>query len=118
MNESKPKKLELKKLAYAQVIYPIVPKDNVEYPLQCIIKWICPTDTTTVKVMQILITVVLCCTICFGNNYKSPFKPNKPQGAIKELIEHRFGDMKSFVDEMIATAMTIQGSGWVYLSKR
>jgi len=33
------------------------------------------------------------------------------------LIEHRFGDMKSFVDEMIATAMTIQGSGWVYLSK-
>ena len=42
---------------------------------------------------------------------------SKPEGAIKELIEHRFGDMSSFVDEMIKTAMTIQGSGWVYLSK-
>ena len=41
----------------------------------------------------------------------------KPEGAIKELIEHRFGDLKSFIDEMTKTAMTIQGSGWVYLSK-
>ena len=51
-----------------------------------------------------------------GTITKADFK--KPEGAIKELIEHRFGDMKSFWDEMIATAMTIQGSGWVYLSKR
>ena len=42
---------------------------------------------------------------------------SKPEGAIKELIEDKFGDLNSFVDEMIKTAMTIQGSGWVYLSK-
>ena len=43
---------------------------------------------------------------------------SKPEGAIKELIEDKFGDFNSFVDEMIKTAMTIQGSGWVYLSKK
>ena len=42
---------------------------------------------------------------------------SKPEGAIKELIEHRFGDLKSFIDEMTKTAMTIQGSWLVYLKQ-
>lgn len=49
--------------------------------------------------------------------YQTPKSSNKPTGAVLELIENKFKSFESFKDEFLKVAMTIQGSGWVYLSK-
>ena len=42
---------------------------------------------------------------------------NNPVGNIKELIESKHENYKNFKEKLIKEAMSIQGSGWVYLSK-
>ena len=42
---------------------------------------------------------------------------NAPTGPIKEFINDNFDNYNSFKDEVLLTAMKLQGSGWVYLSK-
>lgn len=42
---------------------------------------------------------------------------NKPTGAIKTLIERKFGSFDKFKDEVAERAMKLQGSNWIYLSK-
>ena len=54
----------------------------------------------------------------FWTQLQKPSGANNPIGAIKSLIEDKHKDYKTFKDNMIASAMTIQGSGWVYLSKK
>ena len=49
---------------------------------------------------------------------KAPSGSNLPKGSILEMINDKFGDYKNFQDELVKTAMGIQGSGWVYLSKK
>ena len=75
-------------------------------------------DTIKKKVILNLIMVVQCYTIYFGHNLKKPSGANNPVGAVKSLIEDKHKDYKTFKDSVIASAMTIQGSGWVYLSKK
>jgi superoxide dismutase, Fe-Mn family len=41
---------------------------------------------------------------------------NKPNGPIKGFIEKNYGSYDSFKDKFEEIAMTIQGSGWVYLA--
>ena len=117
MNESKPQKLELKKLAYATGdLAPVLSKDNVEYHYNVLSNGYVNRYNNGEGDADFNYGGAMLHNL-FWEQLQKPSSANKPQGAIKELIEHRFGDMKSFVDEMIATAMTIQGSGWVYLSK-
>jgi len=54
----------------------------------------------------------------FFPQLQPPKGSNKPTGASKELIESKFGDFDLFKEKFIETAMSIQGSGWVYLSKK
>ena len=42
---------------------------------------------------------------------------NKPTGEIKTLIESKHDSFEAFKKELIRSAMTIQGSGWVYVAK-
>lgn len=42
---------------------------------------------------------------------------NKPKGASLALIERKYGSFDKFKDEMKKEAMSIQGSGWVYMSR-
>lgn len=42
----------------------------------------------------------------------------KPTGAVLQFIEDNFGSFGLFKREFLKTAMGIQGSGWVYLSKK
>jgi Fe-Mn family superoxide dismutase len=42
---------------------------------------------------------------------------NAPEGDIKEFIEKHFKSFDAFKEEIEKTAMGIQGSGWVYLTK-
>jgi superoxide dismutase len=53
----------------------------------------------------------------FWAQLQKPKTGNNPSGTVKELIDKKFKDYKKFKEEMLGKAMSIQGSGWVYLSK-
>ena len=42
---------------------------------------------------------------------------NAPVGNIKQMIDDKYDNIKGFTEELVKTAMSIQGSGWVYMSK-
>jgi len=48
---------------------------------------------------------------------QSPVSGNKPEGASAELINRKFGTYLDFQKQLEKQAMSIQGSGWVYLSR-
>lgn len=53
----------------------------------------------------------------FFANLNPPKGSNKPAGISLELIESKFKSWEKFKEEFLKVAMSIQGSGWVYLSK-
>ena len=54
----------------------------------------------------------------FWTQLKKPTGTNNPVGYIKDLIDDKHENYKTFKEHVIEQAMTIQGSGWVYLSKK
>lgn len=50
----------------------------------------------------------------FFSQFKKPGTP-KPTGASLALILNEYGSFVNFKNEFLATAMTIQGSGWAYM---
>jgi Fe-Mn family superoxide dismutase len=42
---------------------------------------------------------------------------NKPVGASEALINKKYGNFNNFKKEFTAVAMSIQGSGWIYMSR-
>ena len=53
----------------------------------------------------------------FFGQFKSVDKSNKPFGNSLEFINKNFESFSKFKEEITKAAMSIQGSGWVYLSK-
>jgi len=53
----------------------------------------------------------------YFTQFRSPKGSNAPTGLIKEFIDEHFKSWISFKDKFKETAMKVQGSGWVYLSK-
>jgi len=53
----------------------------------------------------------------FWAQFRAPRTPNRPVGAALKLIEDNYNSYEDFKDQIIKAAKTIQGSGWVYLSK-
>jgi Fe-Mn family superoxide dismutase len=52
----------------------------------------------------------------FFAQFQKPLGSNKPSGASLDLINRHYKDFNSFKDEVLKSAMAIQGSGWVYLA--
>jgi superoxide dismutase, Fe-Mn family len=52
----------------------------------------------------------------FFPQLRAPKGANRPRGAVLELIESNFKTYEDFKEEFKKSAMSIQGSGWVYLS--
>jgi len=52
----------------------------------------------------------------YFSQFMPPENGNKPKGTILAFIEDNFGSWDKFKEQFLKTAMSIQGSGWVYLS--
>ena len=48
---------------------------------------------------------------------REPRSGNRPSGPVLALINRRYGDFAKFQEEVAKTAMGIQGSGWVYMTR-
>lgn len=46
-----------------------------------------------------------------------PKSGNKPKGSCQVLIDKKYGNFAEFKKEFAKVAMSIQGSGWVYMSR-
>jgi len=53
----------------------------------------------------------------FFAQFRAPRSPNNPTGSIAELIKRKFGNFSGFKSEILKTAMSLQGSHWIYLSR-
>lgn len=53
----------------------------------------------------------------FFPQLQPPSDNNKPHGKCLDLINSNFKSFKLFKEEFLRKAMSVQGSGWVYLSK-
>jgi Fe-Mn family superoxide dismutase len=51
------------------------------------------------------------------SQYRQPRNNNLPNGPVGNLIRSKFKDWEIFKEEFTEVALTIQGSGWVYLSR-
>lgn len=49
--------------------------------------------------------------------FQAPKTANKPNGPSLSLIERRYGSFDKFKEEFTKQAMSIQGSGWIYMSR-
>lgn len=49
--------------------------------------------------------------------YQIPSRSNSPDGQVLDLIEATYNSFEEFKDEFFKIAATIQGSGWVYLTR-
>jgi Fe-Mn family superoxide dismutase len=53
----------------------------------------------------------------FWAQLQKPKSSNSPTGEVKTFIERHFKTFDKFKEELLPMAMSIQGSGWVYLAK-
>lgn len=53
----------------------------------------------------------------FFPQLRAPSGRNAPTGSFLELVSEKYGSFNSFKDEFQRIAMSIQGSGWVYVDK-
>jgi Fe-Mn family superoxide dismutase len=51
----------------------------------------------------------------FFENLTPPRAANKPEGLSKSIIDSKYGSFDKFKDAVEKIAMSIQGSGWVYM---
>jgi superoxide dismutase, Fe-Mn family len=53
----------------------------------------------------------------YFDQFQSPTSSNNPEGLSLALILKHYDDFEDFKSQVEKTAMTIQGSGWVYLAR-
>jgi superoxide dismutase, Fe-Mn family len=53
----------------------------------------------------------------FWAQLQKPKSSNNPVGEVKTFIESNFKTFNEFKEQLLSSAMSIQGSGWVYLAK-
>ena len=114
--EAKEDKLEVAKLPYdLGDLSPVLSKDNVDYHYNVLTKGYVNRYNKKEGDPKFNYGGAMLHNL-FWTQLQKPGASN-PSGSIKELIETKHQSYKTFKEEIIEKAMSIQGSGWVYLSK-
>jgi len=117
MKEAKEEQLELEKLPYnLDALQPVLSKQNVDYHYDVLSRGYVTRYNNKEGDAD----------FNYGgaklhNLWWQQFKPAKESstidGPIKQTVFANYGDLKGLADKLVEAAMTIQGSGWVYLTK-
>ena len=117
LQEGRPDKLEIKGLPYkANELDPSISEDTINYHYGKLAKTYAERYNKGEGDPKFNEAGVFLHNILF-QQYRAPSGSNKPSGKIQEFIEEHFKSFDKFKEEFEKTAMSIQGSGWVYLAK-
>jgi Fe-Mn family superoxide dismutase len=113
----KPAKLETAPLPYERdALEPVMSKDTIEYHYDSLAKAYAKRynagegDPEFNRGGSLLHNL-------FFTQLQPPKRNNRPTGSVLKLIHDKHGSFDELKDKWLETAMSIQGSGWVYLSK-
>ncbi len=115
--EGKPNKLEIKRLPYdSNELSPAISEDTINYHYGKLAKAYADRFNNNEGDLNFNEAGVFLHNILF-QQYQPPSNSNKPTGGIEDFIIEHFTTFDLFKEEFEKTAMSIQGSGWVYLAK-
>ena len=117
MKEQKEEQLELQSLPYKITdLAPVLSKENVDYHYDILSRGYVNRYNNNegdpdfnyggAKLHNLL-----------WQQFKPAKETSKFDGPIKQTIDANYGDLKGLEEKLVEAAMTIQGSGWVYLTK-
>lgn len=115
--EGKPVKLEILDLPYdKKELDPAISEDTLNYHYEKLAKTYAERYNNNEGDPTFNEAGVFLHNILF-QQYQSPASSNKPKGKILEFIEQHFDSFDKFKEAFAKEAMSIQGSGWVYLAR-
>jgi Fe-Mn family superoxide dismutase len=115
--EGKPSTLSIDALPYGMDdLSPVISKDTLEYHFNNLAKTYAKRYNAGEGDATFNEAGVFLHNILF-KQYQEPAGSNKPVGKVLELIEEHFTTFDKFKEAFAKEAMSIQGSGWVYLAK-
>lgn len=115
--EGKTKKLEIKSLPYdMDELDPAISEQTIKYHFGKLAKTYAKRYNNNEGDSVFNEAGVFLHNILF-QQYKPYSNTNNPKGEILDFVNKHFQDFDKFKEEFTKVAMSIQGSGWVYLSK-
>jgi Fe-Mn family superoxide dismutase len=117
LREGKPDKLKIEDLPYGpKELSPVMSRDTIDYHYETLAKTYAKRYNAGEGDPEFNEAGVFLHNILF-QQYQKPSDDNKPVGKVLELIEKHFKSFAGFKEEFLKVAMTVQGSGWVYLAR-
>jgi Fe-Mn family superoxide dismutase len=114
--EGKPNKLEILSLPYAaDELAPSISEDTINYHYGKLAKTYAERYNNNEGDPTFNEAGVFLHNILF-QQYQAPSNSNKPVGKVLEFIEEHYKTFDKFKEAFAKEAMSIQGSGWVYLA--
>ena len=116
VQESYKKKIELDKLNYSDTdLNPSLSKKTIDYHYHTLAKGYVDRYNKNEGDINFNYAGAFLHNIYFSQ-FRKPQENNTPNGPVLNLIKRRFGWYKDFKEKFKEEAMSIQGSGWIYLT--
>jgi Fe-Mn family superoxide dismutase len=117
LREGRPSSLKIEALPYgAKDLAPAISRDTIDYHYEELAKTYAKRYNAGEGDPEFNEAGVFLHNTLF-QQYQKPSDSNTPTGKILELIEKHYTTFTGFKEAFLKEAMTIQGSGWVYLAR-
>jgi Fe-Mn family superoxide dismutase len=116
INKSKKEKLEPLKLNYSHTdLQPVLSKQTLDYHFDSLAQGYVKKFNNNEGDPKFNKAGAFLHEIYFSQ-FRKPQDDNTPNGPVLNLIKRKYGLYRDFKEEFKEKAMTIQGSGWIYLT--
>ena len=117
LREGRPSSLKIEGLPYgAKDLAPAISRDTIDYHYEELAKTYAKRYNAGEGDPEFNEAGVFLHNTLF-QQYQKPSDSNMPTGKILELIEKNYNSFTDFKEAFLKEAMSIQGSGWVYLAR-